>query len=156
MRANPVTAYLLLGSNVGGRRRYLNRARSAVKRWAQTKIRRASTVWPTSPWGQQRQREFLNQTLEVETRLDPLPFLIWAKKTEVELGRRHRRRWGPREIDIDILLYGQEVFKHPFLTIPHPGLTVRPFALGPLSEMAPRLVHPVVRSTMKALYEQIK
>ncbi len=152
MRVNSVSAYLLLGSNVGFRERYLAQARSGLRRWPGTQLRHVSRLWSSEPWGLRDQREFINQAVEIETRLAPLALLIWAKKTEIELGRRLARRWGPRKIDMDILLYGREIFRHPFLAIPHPGLSARPFALGPLAEIAPNAIHPVQRRSIAELW----
>ncbi|MEK6543541.1 MAG: 2-amino-4-hydroxy-6-hydroxymethyldihydropteridine diphosphokinase [Elusimicrobiota bacterium] len=120
-----VTAVLCLGSNLGARGRCLARARAAIARWPKTRIVRASKVLETAPEGYLKQPAFLNQALEVVTGLAPMAMLIWAKLTENDLGRKHRRRWGPREIDIDILLYGNKRIQDGYLTIPHPQLRTR-------------------------------
>ena len=127
--------YLSLGSNVGDRRRYLGQARQAISHWAKTRCLAYSRVLETEPEGILNQRAFLNQALKIETALAPLPLLIWAKKTEIALGRRRRYRWGPREIDIDILLYGNERVCHPVLNIPHPAISKRPFIACLLSDL---------------------
>ncbi|MBI2070468.1 MAG: 2-amino-4-hydroxy-6-hydroxymethyldihydropteridine diphosphokinase [Elusimicrobia bacterium] len=148
-------AYLLLGSNVGNRRRYLRAAAGAVKGWAKTTMLEASSVWETRPEGFLRQRAFFNQAVAIETRLEPAALLIWAKKTELELGRRKRRRWGPREIDMDILLYGRRRVRRSWLVIPHPRLHRRAFALKPLAELCPRMTHPVLGERIAVLAERL-
>ncbi|MBI4063133.1 MAG: 2-amino-4-hydroxy-6-hydroxymethyldihydropteridine diphosphokinase [Elusimicrobia bacterium] len=126
--------YLLLGGNVGRREKYLEKARRAIAGWPKSRLQRFSSIRETAPAGGVSKRFFLNQAAALLTDLKPMALLIWAKKTELELGRRRRERWGPREIDIDILLYGDQTIDHPFLQIPHPRLPERPFIKPLLAE----------------------
>ena len=103
---------------------------------------RLSSLYVTPPWGLADQPDFVNAVAEVETGLEPLELLARAKAVEEEMGRRRRERWGPREIDIDLLLYGEEVIEADGLEVPHPGTEERAFVLVPLLELAPDLVHP--------------
>jgi 2-amino-4-hydroxy-6-hydroxymethyldihydropteridine diphosphokinase len=136
-----VTAvYLGLGSNLGDRPGNLKRALEALAR--KVKVVRVSSIYETEPVGFLSQPRFLNAVCKVETGLKPLELLRFVKNIETELGRRQSFRDAPREIDIDILLYGSVVMDTPELTVPHPRMTERAFVLVPLVEIAPDAVHP--------------
>jgi 2-amino-4-hydroxy-6-hydroxymethyldihydropteridine diphosphokinase len=126
--------WLALGSNLGDRARYLQAAREALPGVGVVVVR-ASRVAETEPVGIREQPDFLNQVLEVETSLEPRPLLDALKQIEQELGRTARERWGPREIDIDILRYDGRVVDEPGLHIPHAELQNRPFLLDLLKEI---------------------
>jgi 2-amino-4-hydroxy-6-hydroxymethyldihydropteridine diphosphokinase len=126
--------WLALGSNLGDRAGYLQAARQALS-GAGITIVRASRVAETAPVGIRDQPEFLNQVLEVETGLDPRSLLNAVKGIEEQLGRAARERWGPREIDIDILRYDGRVVDEAGLHIPHPELRNRPFLLDLLKDI---------------------
>jgi 2-amino-4-hydroxy-6-hydroxymethyldihydropteridine diphosphokinase len=106
------------------------------------RIRKISSIYESSPWGYEEQDDFLNLALEVETDLPPLELLELIKNIEKRMGRKPTFRWGPRNIDIDILLYDDISFSHPSLVIPHPHLKERLFALLPLQEIAPQILLP--------------
>lgn len=125
---------LALGSNLGDRAGYLAAARDALPKAGVTLVR-ASRVEETAPLGIIDQPAFLNQVLEGETSLDPKALLEAIKRIEHELGRQPRERWGPREIDIDILRYDQRTVNEPGLHIPHPELNNRPFLLDLIEEI---------------------
>lgn len=127
-------AWLALGSNLGDRDAYLARARAALM-LAGVRLVHESRVAETAPLGVIDQPAFLNQVLEVETALEPRPLLQAVKRIEVDLGRQPRERWGPREIDIDILRYDNRLVDEPGLRIPHPELRNRPFLLDLLAEI---------------------
>jgi len=129
--------WLALGSNLGDRAGYLHAARDAMPGRGITVVR-ASQVKETDPVGIRHQPEFLNQVLEVETLLEPRPLLDTIKSIERDLGRTARERWGPREIDIDILRYDGRTVDEPGLHIPHPELGNRPFLLDLLAEIEAR------------------
>lgn len=134
-------AYLGLGSNVGDRARNLAEARRLLgDRGA--RLLRQSSVLETEPFGVTEQPPFLNQVIEVEWAATARDLLAVAKSVESALGRTASYRWGPREIDVDILLFGGEVVDDPDLVIPHPGLREREFVLKPLAELRPDLVAP--------------
>src|SRR5437868_8818608 len=126
--------WLALGSNLGDREDYLAKARSALPT-AGIELMRESRVAETAPVGVTDQPAFLNQVLEGETSLEPMALLKTVKGIEDQLGRQARQRWGPREIDIDILRYDQRQVDEPGLHIPHPELENRPFLLDLLKEI---------------------
>ncbi|HEV3097290.1 MAG TPA: 2-amino-4-hydroxy-6-hydroxymethyldihydropteridine diphosphokinase [Candidatus Dormibacteraeota bacterium] len=125
---------MALGSNLGDRARYLAQARAALPAAGVTVVR-ASQVKETEPVGVTDQPRFLNQVLEVETSLEPRPLLKTVKRIEEQVGRIQRQRWGPREIDIDILRYDGRRVDEPGLHIPHRELPNRPFLLELLAEL---------------------
>lgn len=128
------TVWLALGSNLGNREQYLATARASLGQ-SGVQVIRASRVAETAPVGIVDQPAFLNQVLEVETDLEPRPLLETAKRIERQLGRQPRERWGPREIDIDILRYDDRQVDEPGLRIPHAELEHRPFLLELLKEI---------------------
>ncbi len=127
-------AYLGLGSNLGRRDRNLSAARRRLRQKG-VRILRQSRVIETEPWGVTNQPRFLNQVLEVEWQSSPRRLLTAAKAVEREGGRKATRRWGPRVIDVDILLFGDERVAEPDLVIPHPRIAERPFVLAGLEEL---------------------
>lgn len=129
--------WLALGSNLGDRAGYLRAAREALPQAGITLVR-ASRVDDTDPVGVRDQPRFLNQVLEVETSLEPRPLLEAVKSIEQQLGRTTRERWGPREIDIDILRYDGRAVDEPGLHIPHAELQNRPFLLNLLEDIQTR------------------
>jgi 2-amino-4-hydroxy-6-hydroxymethyldihydropteridine diphosphokinase len=138
-----VIYYLSLGSNLGRRTANLARARRLLTA-AGVEILRESSVYETEPVDYRDQPWFLNQVLEVRTAHDPPGLLRLAKSVEAGLKRVPTVAKGPRTIDIDILLAGDLVIETPDLVVPHPRLHLRNFVLAPLSELAPRIIHPVL------------
>jgi 2-amino-4-hydroxy-6-hydroxymethyldihydropteridine diphosphokinase len=132
-------AYLALGSNVGDR--VANLAEARVRLASQgAAVTKASTVIETEPFGVEDQPRFLNQVLEVEWSGTARGLLEAAKRVETGVGRTRTFRWGPREIDVDILLFGDEVIDEPDLKVPHPGIWQREFVTRPLLELRPDLI----------------
>jgi 2-amino-4-hydroxy-6-hydroxymethyldihydropteridine diphosphokinase len=127
-------AYLGLGTNVGRRARNLSAARRRLRQKG-VRILRQSRVIETEPWGDPDQPRFLNQVVEVEWRGTARRLLAVAKAVEREGGRKPTRRWGPRVIDVDILLFGDERVSEPDFEVPHPGILERPFVLESLREL---------------------
>jgi len=145
--------YLGLGSNLGERQSNLNAALAALP--PAVRVLCSSSVYETEPWGYRDQPPFLNQVVEGDTGLAPLDLLAHLKQIEAALGRQPTFRYGPRLIDLDILLYGDQVVNLPGLTIPHPHLAERAFVLAPLAEIAPEVRHPQSGSTMRELASKI-
>lgn len=131
-------AYLALGANVGDRARSLAEARRLLEARG-ARLLRASSVRETEPFGVTDQPRFLNQVIEVDWNGGPRELLATAKAVEAAVGRTPTYRWGPREIDVDILLFGDESVEDPDLVIPHPGLRERDFVREPLAELRPDL-----------------
>ncbi len=138
----PVVAYLGLGSNLGDREGYLRRAVELLGQEAGIEVERVSSIYETEPVGFTDQPRFLNQVVEVKTTLDPAALLARALAVEAALGRVRGERWGPRVIDVDLLVYGDAVVREPGLEVPHPRLAERAFVLVPLAELAPDLRLP--------------
>jgi len=128
-------AVLGLGSNVGERRTALAGAIDALRAHPDIEIVAASPLYESEPWGLTSQQDFLNAAVRVATSLGPADLLAAILAIEVSLGRVRGKKWGPRSIDIDILVYGNEEIDVPGLTIPHPHLTERIFALAPLVDV---------------------
>lgn len=135
--------FLALGSNLGARHEFLARAARALAGLPGSRLVWCSSVYETEPYGNTAQGNFLNAAVEMETPLDPPGLLGEIKRIEQEIGRTPSERWGPREIDIDILVYDGLVYSAGGLDVPHPDMERRKFVLIPLREIAPDLVHPV-------------
>lgn len=138
--SNEEKIYLALGTNLGSRSLNLVRACAALKKFVT--VSRVSHIYETPPWGITDQPAFLNQVLEVTSDLPPQELLTTIKQIEVDLGRVPSERYGPRLIDIDILLYGSRVVNSESLVIPHPRMVERAFVLVPLNELIPDMVLP--------------
>ncbi len=150
---NLADVFLGLGSNVGDREAYLKASREAVNKLKKTTIIRSSSIYETEPWGIEKQSPFLNQIIEIETELTPLELFAACQNIEIKLKRRKTEKWGPREIDIDLLLYGEFVIDNEKIQIPHPRLSERRFVLIPLSEIAPKLKVPGLERSVEALLD---
>lgn len=146
-----VTAYLLTGSNLGCKLINLIEAAQLIDDTTHCMVIEASSVYRTAPWGYKNQPAFYNQALKIRTTLPPYILLKRMKAIEQKMGRKPNEKWRSRLIDIDILLYGNEKVSANELTIPHPGLHVRKFALSCLSEIAGNVKHPVHAQTITKL-----
>lgn len=139
--------FLGIGSNLGNRQDYLDRAVEAVRASAGNVIT-VSKIYETEPWGFKSAKKFLNMVVRIRTDLEPEELLRVVLETEKQLGRKRKtKRYISRTIDIDILFYGSRVISEPCLQVPHPKLGQRRFVLIPLCDIAPDLVHPVLNKT---------
>ncbi|MDD5687739.1 MAG: 2-amino-4-hydroxy-6-hydroxymethyldihydropteridine diphosphokinase [Elusimicrobia bacterium] len=129
--------FLGLGSNKGYRKRNILKAIELLKKSGQ-KVLKTSSIYETKPYGYRKQKKFLNAVIKLKTVLSPGYFLNLCKRIEKEIGRKKSFRWGPREIDLDILFFDNKIIKSKKLTIPHKDLYNRDFVLIPLSEIEPK------------------
>ncbi len=143
------TVYLCLGTNLGERLDNLKAAIAALPPHVHPLA--LSPIYETEPWGYPDQPPFLNQVVKAETKLTPEALLTYLKALETTLGRQSSFRYGPRLIDLDILLYDDLILETPDLIIPHPHLHERGFVLVPLADLAPGLRHPVLERTVEEL-----
>jgi 2-amino-4-hydroxy-6-hydroxymethyldihydropteridine diphosphokinase len=149
-------AYLCLGSNLGDKKRNLNRALKEIKNLKMVRVLKTSSIYETEPVGFKDQRWFLNAVIKIKTELPPLSLLYLLQGIERKLGRVRGKRWGPRKVDLDILLYDKIIMHDDKLTLPHPQMQKRKFVLIPLIELGSRWRHPVLRLTPKMLLEKLK
>ena len=149
------TVFLLLGSNLGNREKNLSDAIKMLELSVGNLIT-SSAVYETKPWGKSDQPDYLNQAIKIETILAPMPLLLMLKGFENKLGRTEIKKWEPREIDIDILFYDDFILNTENLIIPHQHLCERRFTLIPMSEIAPKFVHPVLKKSIFKLLEECK
>jgi len=132
--------FLGLGSNLGEREEHVREALRCIAGLPGTRVVRASRLIETEPWGVTDQPPFINAVAEIRTSLEPGELLAAVKQIERELGRTDTYRWGPRLIDVDLLLYGRRVVEDGRLRLPHPHILERPFVVEPLAEIAPEVV----------------
>ncbi len=144
-------AWLLMGTNLGNRSENLSKATAALRMFL-GKINTQSHVYETEPWGRPHQPMLYNQAVHITTPCSALETLHLIKQVEFLLGRDSKDKWAPRILDIDILFFDELVIESPLLTIPHNHIAERKFTLEPLMEIAPDLVHPVLRKTITELY----
>lgn len=148
-------AYIGLGSNLGDREAHVRQALEHLARTPETTVVRASSLYDTEPMGVADQPNFLNAVALLETQLTPRQLLWNLMLIEKRLGRVRTNRWGPRTLDLDLLLYEDLVSDDPELQLPHPEMTKRSFVLVPLVELDPMLVHPVAGETMLGLLQRL-
>jgi len=150
-----INVYLLLGSNLGNRLLLLQKAIEYIK--AETgQVLAQSHIYETQSWGKTDLPDYLNQVLFIGTELAPQVLLNKLLQIELLLGRLREEKWGARTIDIDILFYGDQIINEHTLIVPHPQLQNRRFTLVPLAELAPELMHPLLKKTVKTLLFELK
>lgn len=151
------TVYLALGANIGNRRKNIQSAIAMMHKIKDIRVVRISRLYETEPWGYKDQPKFINAAVKITTSLLPTQLFMVLKGVEKKLGRRPQKiKWGPRIIDIDILLYGSQIIKSGRLQIPHPEMHKRIFVLKPLAEIAPQVIHPKLKKTISEILELLK
>jgi len=144
--------YLLIGGNIGDRFYFLGEASRLISQQCGP-ISRSSAIYETAAWGKEDQPAFLNQVLIIHTVLDPVKLMAVILEIEQQMGRLRKEKNGERNIDIDILYYENELVELPNLTIPHPRIYMRKFALIPLLELNPAKIDPVLHKTIQELHD---
>jgi 2-amino-4-hydroxy-6-hydroxymethyldihydropteridine diphosphokinase len=147
------TIFLALGSNVGKKKSQLVHAIELLQSHVHNLVQ--GGWYETKAVGYTDQDNFLNTVIKGQTELTPAELLVFVKDIEQNVGRIHRFRWGPREIDIDILFYDDLIYADTTLTIPHPLLHERDFVLAPLLDITETLVHPVLKKTISELFDDL-
>jgi 2-amino-4-hydroxy-6-hydroxymethyldihydropteridine diphosphokinase len=147
------SAYLLIGGNLGNRENNFTIARGYIEQYCGP-VLRSSSLYETAAWGKTDQPSFLNQALEIETELHAEHLMTQVLEIEKFMGRERKEKYGPRVIDIDILLFNNEQYDLPFLKIPHPEMQNRRFALTPLAEIAGGIQHPVFKKSIDQLLKE--
>ena len=146
-------AFLLIGGNMGNREENLQTAKSLIEQYC-GEVMKSSLLYLTAAWGKTDQPAFLNQALQIETSLTAKELMRQILAIEKMMGRERNEKYGPRVIDIDILLFNDEQHDLPFLKIPHPEMQNRRFALIPLAEIAGTVLHPVFKKSVSKLMEE--
>ena len=150
-----ITAYIALGTNLGDRPANLQRALKELDSLPTIEIRQVSSVYEAAPVGLIEQPDFLNMAAELRTSLSAGELLEAMLQIENQMGRVRTVRWGPRVIDLDLLVYGTSQIDLPSLIVPHPRLRERAFVLMPLAEIASKLILPGDRETIESLWEKL-
>lgn len=151
--------YLSIGSNLGHRKYYLNGAIKSLLENPHITVVNVSSYYETEPYGVPDQAKFLNAVVEIKTSLLPQELLGFIQEVEEKFARERKEKWGPRTLDIDILLYAERQICEPNLKIPHPYLEKRAFVLVPLAELKPELILPSgqgIRAALKGLQEDVQ
>lgn len=154
--AGKVSVLLGLGSNLGGRREFIERAARLIDEIEGVELKSISSLIETEPVGGPPQGRYLNGAAELETALEPRDLLARLQEVEAELGRVRKVLNGPRNIDLDILLFGDLVVEAGDLVLPHPRMCERAFVLEPLNEIAPGRVHPIKRKSIEELLGELR
>lgn len=149
-------AYIGLGSNLNHKMGNLNKAVELIEKNFKIKVLKSSSVYQTEPVGVKDQPFFLNMVLKVETEISPFELLDFLQDIEKKMGRKREMKWGPRNIDLDLLLYEDQVINTSELTLPHPQMHLRKFVLIPLAEIAKDKIHPLKQQTISELLKNLK
>ncbi len=151
----PVTAYIGLGTNLGNRQENLHQACDKLGELPDTKISAVSSIIETEPLGPADQPKFLNAVAEIQTGLNPNELLAKLLKIETAQGRNRKQKWGPRTIDLDLLLYDEKIIDSKDLTVPHSQMHLRSFVLKGLCELNPEIIHPALSVPVSELAERL-
>lgn len=147
-----ISAIIHLGSNLGDRAGFLNKALSQLEDLG--KLTGKSAIYETAPWGVEDQPHFLNMAIELMTTLEPFELLEKMRAIETGLGRQREQKWGPRTIDMDLIFYGDQIIESNELVVPHPQAHKRAFVLIPLLDICPDRIHPKFQQKVWELYDQ--
>lgn len=148
--------YVAFGSNMGERNQYIKKAIAALQLQEDSRVLKVSSIIETEPYGVAEQDKFLNGVLKMETKLTPWELLDSLHRIEADANRERKIHWGPRTLDLDILLYDDMVLQEDDLCIPHVDMQNRVFVLAPMAEIAPYKRHPVFGLTMKEMLSQLE
>ncbi len=148
------TVYIGIGANLGDRRQNIEEAIWMLDEVGETEVKKFSSLIETEPEGGPPQGKFLNAAAEIATMLSPFELLRKLQEIEMKLGRTREVRWGPRTIDLDILLYGNEIIDTEILRVPHPRMLDRDFVMIPLTEIAPEARHPELNVKISEINEE--
>jgi 2-amino-4-hydroxy-6-hydroxymethyldihydropteridine diphosphokinase len=148
-------AYVGFGSNIDDRLNYIAQALRLLSEADDVSLIQISSLYETEPVGYEEQGWFLNGVVAVETDLPVQQLLALLKEIEKGVGRQHRARWGPREVDLDLLIYDQCCINTPDLTVPHPEMHRRSFVLVPFAEIAPDVLHPIFQQNIRTLLSNL-
>ena len=149
-------AYLGIGSNLGNKSENIEKAIDLIGKIETTSIESVSSFYETKPFGNLEQENFVNAAVKISTGLEPLILFSELKSVEKRLGRKEGMRWGPREMDIDILFYNDLIFSDEIITLPHKGVIYRDFVLVPLMEIEPDLIHPIYKKKINNFLMDLK
>ena len=147
------TVYLGLGSNKGERISYIEKAIEEISRLPATNITVISGIYETEPWGNIEQEDYLNAVIGIQTELNAEDLLKELKSIEKFIGRKENKKWSEREIDIDLLFYGNEIIDKDHMKVPHRQIENRRFVLVPMNEIAPGFMHPVFKKNISQMLE---
>lgn len=148
--------YLGLGSNIGDRLSFIYKAIDKIKSLRDTEFIKSASMYETAAWGKEDQDPFINTVVEIETWLSPQELFTEVKGIEKALERSRTERWAEREIDIDILFYGNSIVKDEKINIPHAQIENRRFVLVPMNEIAPGYIHPEINKPISELLKSTK
>ncbi len=149
------TAFLALGSNIGDRELNIHNAVKEIDKQAGCKVIKSSSLYETKPFGFAEQENFYNGVIKIETELGAGELFDLIKQIENKIGRKQTFKWGPREIDIDLLFFNDEIINNDILRVPHPGIAERDFVLVPLSEIAPGYIHPELKEKISDICKAV-
>ena len=148
-------AYIGIGSNIGSPLKNCQRSIALLEEHARIKVIARSSFYETEPVGPRDQSWFVNAVAEISTDMEPILLLDTLLAIEIAMGRIRNEKWGPRKIDLDILLYGKSVINNDRLKIPHPEMIKRRFVLAPLAELAPNSIHPTENKTIQEILSDL-
>ena len=148
--------YIGVGSNMGDRMEYISRAIDRIEAQEDTRVVHVSSLIETKPYGGVEQEDFLNGCIAIDTLKEPMELLDFLMDLEKQAGRKRTIHWGPRTLDLDILMYDDRIVNERELTIPHKEMHKRMFVLEPLEEIAPYLMHPLLQKTVTQLKETLE